>query len=167
MWCLRPHGWLSASDQPARLPSDISIVFSTYFSVALLPNNSKMGSEMAHAIGNEKRTTNQKRDVLLVLLAFGLMAGSEALAHGGGLNSEGCHNNRKTGDYHCHRAQPVSAPMPAQLAANEPSKTHQLVTEPRTQQVPTNKAAGATCYTGPRGGTYTITASGRKNYSGC
>ena len=24
-------------------------------------------------------------------------------SHGGGLNSEGCHNNRKTGDYHCHR----------------------------------------------------------------
>jgi hypothetical protein len=23
------------------------------------------------------------------------------------------------------------------------------------------------CFTGPRGGTYTITASGRKNYSGC
>jgi hypothetical protein len=26
---------------------------------------------------------------------------------------------------------------------------------------------GQTCFTGPRGGTYTITASGRKNYSGC
>jgi hypothetical protein len=26
-----------------------------------------------------------------------------ASAHGGGLNAEGCHNNRKTGDYHCHR----------------------------------------------------------------
>src|SRR5687768_8956794 len=25
-----------------------------------------------------------------------------ALAHGGGTNAEGCHNNRKTGDYHCH-----------------------------------------------------------------
>lgn len=25
-------------------------------------------------------------------------------AHPGGLNAEGCHNNRKTGDYHCHRA---------------------------------------------------------------
>jgi hypothetical protein len=25
------------------------------------------------------------------------------LAHGGGLNAQGCHNNRKTGDYHCHR----------------------------------------------------------------
>jgi len=24
--------------------------------------------------------------------------------HGGGLNADGCHNNRKTGDYHCHRA---------------------------------------------------------------
>ncbi len=23
--------------------------------------------------------------------------------HGGGLNSEGCHNNIETGDYHCHR----------------------------------------------------------------
>jgi hypothetical protein len=28
---------------------------------------------------------------------------TRAAAHGGGLNSEGCHNNRKTGDYHCHR----------------------------------------------------------------
>ena len=27
-----------------------------------------------------------------------------AFAHPGGLNAEGCHNNRKTGDYHCHRA---------------------------------------------------------------
>lgn len=26
-----------------------------------------------------------------------------ALAHPGGLNADGCHNNRKTGDYHCHR----------------------------------------------------------------
>ena len=24
-------------------------------------------------------------------------------AHGGGLNAEGCHYNRKTGDYHCHQ----------------------------------------------------------------
>lgn len=26
---------------------------------------------------------------------------------------------------------------------------------------------GKTCYTGPRGGTYTITSGGNKNYSGC
>ena len=24
-------------------------------------------------------------------------------AHGGGLNSEGCHNDRKNGGYHCHQ----------------------------------------------------------------
>ena len=34
-------------------------------------------------------------------------------AHGGGLNAQGCHNNRKTGDYHCHRA---GAPAPAREA---------------------------------------------------
>ena len=28
-------------------------------------------------------------------------------------------------------------------------------------------AVGKTCYTGPRGGTYTITKSGRHDYSGC
>lgn len=33
----------------------------------------------------------------------------DALAHGGGLNGEGCHNNRKTGDYHCHRAPSIAA----------------------------------------------------------
>ncbi len=29
------------------------------------------------------------------------------------------------------------------------------------------QSSGGTCYTGPRGGTYTITASGNKNYGGC
>ena len=27
-----------------------------------------------------------------------------AMAHPGGLNSEGCHTNKKTGEYHCHRS---------------------------------------------------------------
>jgi hypothetical protein len=31
-------------------------------------------------------------------------------AHGGGLNAKGCHTNRKTGDYHCHRSP---SPRPA------------------------------------------------------
>ena len=31
-----------------------------------------------------------------------------ANAHSGGLDKNGCHNNRKTGDYHCHRT--VSTP---------------------------------------------------------
>ena len=28
-------------------------------------------------------------------------------AHGGGLNAEGCHNDRMRGDYHCHRGSSV------------------------------------------------------------
>lgn len=31
-------------------------------------------------------------------------------AHGGGLDRYGCHTNRKTGEYHCHRAP--AAPQP-------------------------------------------------------
>lgn len=32
---------------------------------------------------------------------------------------------------------------------------------------PTVLPNGKTCFVGPRGGTYTITASGKKNYGGC
>ena len=30
------------------------------------------------------------------------LAASAAHAHGGGLNKDGCHHERKTGGYHCH-----------------------------------------------------------------
>ena len=39
---------------------------------------------------------------IFALLAVGTV--SVVLAHGGGLNSDGCHNDRKRGTYHCHRA---------------------------------------------------------------
>lgn len=42
---------------------------------------------------------------------------SSALAHGGGLNAEGCHNNRKTGEYHCHRG-PTPLPQQQRLTPN-------------------------------------------------
>ena len=38
------------------------------------------------------------------LLAIGLVVSDVVLAHGGGLDASGCHHNRKTGDYHCHRS---------------------------------------------------------------
>ncbi len=38
----------------------------------------------------------------LVLVAVALPA-LPAFAHGGGLNSDGCHTNSRTSDYHCHR----------------------------------------------------------------
>ena len=49
----------------------------------------------------------------LVGVATNVSSTGPAIAHPGGLNGEGCHNNRKTGGYHCHRsgraAQPVAA----------------------------------------------------------
>ncbi|QFU16736.1 YHYH domain-containing protein [Microvirga thermotolerans] len=35
-------------------------------------------------------------------ILIALTAGA-ALAHPGGLDRSGCHHNRKSGDYHCHR----------------------------------------------------------------
>ena len=48
----------------------------------------------------------------LYLLGLGALLISEIVyPHGGGLNAEGCHNNRKTGDYHCHRGNPAPKPL--------------------------------------------------------
>jgi hypothetical protein len=72
---------------------------------------------------------------VLATCMVGFFAVGPALAHPGGLNSEGCHNNRKTGDYHCHRApsavKPHSPPgqqsnslVPAREApAGQPSRS--------------------------------------------
>ena len=40
--------------------------------------------------------------ILLSLFAVVLTAGS-VHAHGGGLDTHGCHHDRKNGGYHCHR----------------------------------------------------------------
>lgn len=50
----------------------------------------------------------------LLLACVAVMHAVPGFGHGGGLDARGCHNNRKTGDYHCHRAAPVpQAPRPA------------------------------------------------------
>lgn len=45
----------------------------------------------------------------LFAIAFAWLAAvpGSAWAHGGGLNAEGCHNDRKNGGYHCHRGPSV------------------------------------------------------------
>jgi hypothetical protein len=51
------------------------------------------------------------RRLLAFLLSIGLPI--VTVAHGGGLNADGCHNNRKTGDYHCHGTRAVPPPRNA------------------------------------------------------
>ena len=44
-----------------------------------------------------------------LIAAAWLGSAGSAASHSGGLNAEGCHNNRKTGDYHCHRGSSASS----------------------------------------------------------
>ena len=45
-------------------------------------------------------------------LTLTAMGAPPVLSHGGGLDSQGCHTNRKTGDRHCHRSG-GSTPKPS------------------------------------------------------
>ena len=51
---------------------------------------------------------NRTHQLTLALACALLVAPVAVAAHPGGLNGEGCHNNRKTGDYHCHRGNGAS-----------------------------------------------------------
>ncbi len=39
-----------------------------------------------------------------ILVSLVALTCTPAFGRGGGLNAEGCHNDRKKGEYHCHRA---------------------------------------------------------------
>jgi hypothetical protein len=52
---------------------------------------------------------------LVALLVWSLSGGlpaAPATAHPGGLDANGCHHNRKTGDYHCHRGSSPARSSP-------------------------------------------------------
>ena len=49
--------------------------------------------------------------LISLMLAVLPAVADNAWAHGGGLNKDGCHNDRKNGGYHCHRA---SNPVPVE-----------------------------------------------------
>jgi hypothetical protein len=86
----------------------------------------------------------------------------------------------------CNALEPASKRLECLRAANQnaalgaPIAAPQSVYRPPAQTAPANTynfaptpsanysaPSGKTCYTGPRGGTYTITKSGKKNYGGC
>lgn len=54
-----------------------------------------------------------------------------AATHPGGLNSEGCHNNRKTRDYHCHQGPSKAAPQKVQRATSGGSVYYKNCSEAR------------------------------------
>lgn len=59
------------------------------------------------------------RRTTIILAALFLASASVAVeAHPGGLDGKGCHTNRKTGEYHCHRAQAAPEPQRAVPASS-------------------------------------------------
>ena len=60
-----------------------------------------------------------------------LFASIPVFGHGGGLDRNGCHTNRKTGEYHCHGA-PAAAPAPESRA---PATAPRSNTVPQTQRI--------------------------------
>ena len=64
---------------------------------------------------------------------------SDASAHSGGLNAEGCHTNRKTGDYHCHRAPATS---PEKLADTKRNGNN----APTESAQPVKKSSSSICH---------------------
>lgn len=63
----------------------------------------------------------------VVLAAFAIASISfvdlPGLAHGGGLNSQGCHNETATGSYHCHRSPEPKEPKEKKPKKEKESKT--------------------------------------------
>ena len=57
----------------------------------------------------------------LLLTTSMIMAATFAHAHGGGLNSEGCHNKTSDGTYHCHRSQTKTKEQ-RQTSAQQPKE---------------------------------------------
>lgn len=163
-----PHGW---RDSPyASLQISLAIRFVTTWRLAQKTSTGAralqdLARQNSGAMPAATRTTLPHLATIAAVLVAA--AGSpSAFGHAGGLNSEGCHTNRKTGDYHCHGAGRGTSTVQASddgAAAPQPLKSRDLQATPAA--TPRNLPPG--CYIGPRGGTYTITKSGRKNYGGC
>ena len=77
-----------------------------------------------------------------IALALLVAIAGEAPAHGGGLNADGCHTNRKTGEYHCHRPQSSARPasgIPLRSDLNSDSTSRSRTTYANCSEV---RAAG-------------------------
>ena len=63
------------------------------------------------------------------------------------------------------KAEPRSgaAPQPA-YRPSPPANSYNVAPTPNNSN---SAPSGESCFVGPRGGTYTITKSGKKNYGGC
>jgi len=86
------------------------------------------------------RTRARAARMTLALIAVALPL--TAYAHSGGLDKNGCHTNRKTGDYHCHRGASAAAPRNVEPPGNNLTPTPSGRSRPFTNCAEA-RAAGA------------------------
>ncbi|MEY8771676.1 MULTISPECIES: DUF1283 domain-containing protein [Erwinia] len=63
-----------------------------------------------------------------------MMLSPSVLAHSGRTNSEGCHTNRKTGEYHCHRSPHRRVEYPGQDPQTAQAKKKKATPQKRAAQ---------------------------------
>lgn len=77
------------------------------FSLQILPHrdSSRVRSIPVRLVGHlvQRRKCPLMLGRFLVIACALLMTGNAAFAHGGGLDTLGCHHDRKAGGYHCHQ----------------------------------------------------------------
>ena len=56
------------------------------------------------------------------LLILVILISQTAVSHGGGLNSQGCHNDRKMASYHCHRSPASNMDPPKRVSGQTYSR---------------------------------------------
>lgn len=126
----------------------------------------------------ERRALARYLRLALGVAAASLISSGPALAHGGGLDGYGCHNDRKRGGYHCHRGPLAGQSFNSQSdmldALGADRKTPGRTGSPSLRLTPEDPrdrgddvecpcGSGSVCV-GPRGGRFCITSSGKKRY---
>lgn len=87
------------------------------------------------------RRSGQKRFFEMKAVKFGQLlllwlSALPAYPHGGGLDDNGGHRNRKTGEYHCHRVGCVSAAMATPQQASATTQSTAALQEAKQEQRP-------------------------------
>jgi len=105
----------------------------------------KAGPALGVAQGSKVGANGRSHIGLLLALLFHL-ASSSALAHPGRTNASGCHNNRKTGGYHCHNTGKKSAPSIESFTAKTDSRTSAISGVVKMSVIDICHAPGTTYY---------------------